>query len=183
MKNGDPHEMGRKKGIVYVWIALKRAASAFSLLFFSFFFLQPQLLTSLLWTVHKCTVHGSHKLHFLSAFSLKMGPTIPFIHLKIILLQCFQFSVFSFSKISSIQTDPKMTKLKVRGLKWKRLKVKSLFGQQNLVTQFSSLNFYHSSLNFSHLFAFITQIPSLTIFHTIWRAHVYHGAAFFFFFL
>ena len=36
-----------------------------------------------------------------------MGPTVLFTHLKIILLQCFQFSVFSFSKISSIQTDPK----------------------------------------------------------------------------
>ena len=39
-----------------------------------------------------------------------MGPTILFTHLKIILLQCFQFSVFSFqfsATISSIQTDPK----------------------------------------------------------------------------
>ena len=38
-----------------------------------------------------------------------MGPTILFTHLKIILLQCFQFSVFSFkfsATISSIQTDP-----------------------------------------------------------------------------
>ena len=35
-----------------------------------------------------------------------MGLTVLFTHLKIILLQCFQFSVFSFSKISSIQTDP-----------------------------------------------------------------------------
>ena len=35
-----------------------------------------------------------------------MGPTTLFTHLKIILLQCFQFSVFSFSKISPIQTDP-----------------------------------------------------------------------------
>ena len=35
-----------------------------------------------------------------------MGPTALFTHLKIILLQYFQFSVFSFSKISSIQTDP-----------------------------------------------------------------------------
>ena len=32
---------------------------------------------------------------------------ILFTHLKIIVLQCFQFSIFSFSKISSIQTDPK----------------------------------------------------------------------------
>ena len=36
--------------------------------------------------------------------SLFMGPTILFTHLKIILLQCFQFSVSA--TISSIQTDP-----------------------------------------------------------------------------
>ena len=48
----------------------------------------------------------THKFHFLSIFSLKMGFTALFTHLKIILLQCFQFSVFSFSKISSIQTHP-----------------------------------------------------------------------------
>ena len=35
---------------------------------------------------------------------LKMGPTALFIHLKIILLKCFQFSIFS--KISCIRTDP-----------------------------------------------------------------------------
>ena len=33
-----------------------------------------------------------------------MGPTTLFTHLKIILLQCFQFSVLA--TISSIQTDP-----------------------------------------------------------------------------
>ena len=54
-----------------------------------------------------CTVHRIHKLHFSATFSLKMSPTALFIHLKIILLQCFQFSIFSFSKISSIQTHPK----------------------------------------------------------------------------
>ena len=43
-----------------------------------------------------------------------MGPTVLFTHLKIILLQCFQFSVFSFSKISSIQTDPKHDKLCIK---------------------------------------------------------------------
>ena len=48
----------------------------------------------------------TNKFHFLSIFSLKMGPTILFTHLKIILLQCFQFSVFNFNKISSIQTHP-----------------------------------------------------------------------------
>ena len=36
---------------------------------------------------------------------LKMGPMALFTDLKIILLQCFQFSVLA--KISSIQMDPK----------------------------------------------------------------------------
>ena len=59
--------------------------------------------------VNSAHVHCSrtHKFHFLSIFSLKMGPTALFTHLKIILLQYFQFSVFSFNKISSIQTHPK----------------------------------------------------------------------------
>ena len=48
-----------------------------------------------------------HKFYFLAIFSLKMGPTVLFTHLKIILLQCFKFSVFNFSKISFIQTDPR----------------------------------------------------------------------------
>ena len=37
----------------------------------------------------------THKFHFSATFSLKMGPTILFTHLKIISLQCF--SVFSFN--------------------------------------------------------------------------------------
>ena len=48
----------------------------------------------------------THKFHFLSNFLLKMGLIVLFTHLKIILLQYFQFSIFSFSKISSIQTKP-----------------------------------------------------------------------------
>ena len=39
-----------------------------------------------------CTVHETHKLHFSATFSLKMGLMILFTHLKIILLQYFQFS-------------------------------------------------------------------------------------------
>ena len=64
-----------------------------------FFFSQPHVLTFQQWTMHPCTVHRSHKLHFSATFSLKMGSTALFTHLKIILLQYFQFSVFSFSKI------------------------------------------------------------------------------------
>ena len=47
------------------------------------------------------TVHETHKPLFSEKFSLKIGPTTLFTYLKIILLQCFQFSI-----ISSIQTNP-----------------------------------------------------------------------------
>ena len=39
------------------------------------------------------TVPGTHKSHFSVIFSLKINFTVLFTHLKIILLQCFQFSV------------------------------------------------------------------------------------------
>ena len=72
----------------------------------------------------------THKFHFLSIFSLKMSPTVLFTHLKIILLQCFQFSVFSFSKISSIQTHPKSSFLfwdvLIYSLTWKVCKLITL---------------------------------------------------------
>ena len=60
----------------------------FSFFFFFYYYFKPQLLTN-------------------SPVALFMGPTALFTHSKFILLQCFQFSVFSFSKISSIQTDPR----------------------------------------------------------------------------
>ena len=64
-----------------------------------FFFLQPLFLTFQPVTVHSkistsmgpCTVHGTHKHHFSTTFSLKMSPTVLLTHLQIILLQCFQF--------------------------------------------------------------------------------------------
>ena len=59
---------------------------------------QPQSLTcQTIFSQSVHTVHCSrnHKFHFSATFSLKIGPTVLFIYLKIILLQCF--SVFSFS--------------------------------------------------------------------------------------
>ena len=50
-------------------------------------------------------VQENHKSHFSITFSLKMGLIVLFTYLKIVLLQYFQFSVFSFSKINFIQTD------------------------------------------------------------------------------
>ena len=47
----------------------------------------------------------THKFHFSATFSLKMGPTVLFTHLKIILLQYFQFQFLIPVKISSIQTE------------------------------------------------------------------------------
>ena len=77
--------------------------------------------------VNRAYMHCSrtHKLHFLSTFSLKMGPTVLFTHLKIILLQCFQFSVLSFSKISSIQTDPSSDFFFIQN--WKREREREAF--------------------------------------------------------
>ena len=114
----------------WVWIQLLRLRLRFFTLFFfspaADSFREQRLL--FMWTVAgNCwlfslfissvgpwIVYGTHKSHFLVTFSLKLGPTILFTHLKIILLQCFQFSVFSFSKISSIQTDPILVCLIIR---------------------------------------------------------------------
>ena len=93
-----------------VWICVHGCVlcfHAFSVFIFFFFFFFCTFWLSQQWTVHPCTVHGSHKVHFSATFSLKLGLTTLFRHLNIILLQYFQFSVFSFNKISSIQTDPK----------------------------------------------------------------------------
>ena len=78
------------------------------LFLFSFFFFKPQLLTKS--SMNSTFVHCSqtHKLHFSTTFSLKIDPTILFTHLKIILLQYFQFQFSVSVKISSIQTDPQL---------------------------------------------------------------------------
>ena len=72
---------------------------------FFFFFLAAQFEFSINFKPHKwvpCTIHETRKPHFSATFSLKMGLKVLFTHLKIILLQYFQFSIFSY-----IQTDPK----------------------------------------------------------------------------
>ena len=45
--------------------------------------------------------------YFSVTFSLKMGPTILFTHLKIILLQCFQFSAISKQTLNVIFSTQK----------------------------------------------------------------------------
>ena len=93
--------------LVLVWIhvcVLNPSAFCVFVLFFFFFtrFGKTRLLFMYcsmnsnrkcwLFSVNSASVHCSqtHKFHFLSIFSLKMGPTVLFTHLKIILLQWFQ---------------------------------------------------------------------------------------------
>ena len=137
--------------IVLVWIALKPAlgfaSCIFSFLFFFFwsvttgdsgyclmnssrtffYFFVP---LSHQWILY--TVHGTHKYHISATFSLKMDPTILFTHLKIILLQCFQFQFSISTTISSIQTNPlsqlKKIVMKVSPLKFEiNINLKSRF--------------------------------------------------------
>ena len=49
----------------------------------------------------QCTIYETRKYFFLAKTTLKLGLTVLFTHLKIILLQYFQFST-----ISDIQIDP-----------------------------------------------------------------------------
>ena len=71
---------------------------------FFFFFLEAHFVAVVFFQWVLCTVHGTHKPLFSTKLSLKIGHTALFTHLKIILLQYFQFSVLS--KISGIQTHP-----------------------------------------------------------------------------
>ena len=99
--------------LVPVWIGLKlRLRLQLHVSFFFFFFphaFQEQC------SYCSCTVHltvaakvdffmvnsafvhcsQTHKFYFEATFSLKIGLTTLFTHLKIILLQCFQFSVLA----------------------------------------------------------------------------------------
>ena len=112
--------------LVCVWIPSLRFQAAFCSFFFFFFFMFSRVLEYCGYcsmnSNRKCglpAMNSAHmhclqtqKFHFLSIFSLKMGLTSLFTYLKIILLQYFQFSVFSFNKISSIQTHPSCITLK-----------------------------------------------------------------------
>ena len=84
-----------------------------------------------------CSIYGTYKPLFLVKFSLKMGLTILFTHLKIILLQYFQFSI-----ISDIQIELNCSKHNHNiACNWKttfafttefyRLVVKNIFKKRN----------------------------------------------------
>ena len=82
------------------------SCSAFFFCVLTFFFIQSQHLTKS--SMNSAFLHclWTHKFHFSVICSLKMDPTILFTHLKIILLQCFQFQFSVLATINSIQTNP-----------------------------------------------------------------------------
>ena len=116
--------------LVRVWIQLIHAYSYVCVFVFLFFFLPAVVFdfsTCSLYTFHQLvycsqqnkrwsahqwvplTVYEPHKHHFSTTFLLKMSPTTLFTHLKIILLQCFQFSIsttFSFSNNKLYSNGP-----------------------------------------------------------------------------
>ena len=69
--------------------------------FFFFFFLIIEKHVKMLFD----TIHETYKPLFFNNLFIKNGSHGTFIHLKIILLQCFQLSIFS--KINGIQMDHK----------------------------------------------------------------------------
>ena len=96
------------KHIASVWIGIIIASGVCVLLLFSFLFLhfstfRDKFYYSSLFTHCSRTVHKTHNyfidpqlLYSEKKYILKMGPMALFKHLKIILLQCFQFLIFSF---------------------------------------------------------------------------------------
>ena len=102
---------------VRVWIA---SASCVCIATFFFFFQKACFCGFMSHQQVPCTVNGTHKSLFLATFSLKMGPTTLFTHLKIILQQCFLFSVLSSIQMNlrSIEmSDYFWTKPRYRDLK------------------------------------------------------------------
>ena len=94
-RDAGPKKKGQKRrrdpngALVNVWIA---SVSSLSPLFLFFFFgkVNFHVICTVQWV--SCTIYGTHKPLFSTKLSLKMGPTTLFTYLKIILLQCFQFS-------------------------------------------------------------------------------------------
>ena len=93
------HERSVMSNIVSVWIRIIIASGVCVLLLFFFpLFSHFSAFRDKFYCSR--TVHGTHN-HFIQKkyiYILKMRPTALFTYLKIILLQYFQFSVFSFTK-------------------------------------------------------------------------------------
>ena len=85
------------------------SALRFSLLFF--FLVQPAIVDFVNYEQCIRTLFTIRQITLSATLLFKMGLIALFIHLKIILLQCFQFQFSISAKISSIQTHPKNSHL------------------------------------------------------------------------
>ena len=87
------------------------------------------------------TVHETYKSLFSVKFLLKMVHTALFIHLKIILLQCFQFSVISGIQITHYITSVFLfyTKRKVSGVRIEVEALQQYFKYSKMIACISTL--------------------------------------------
>ena len=84
----------------------EKAASCICIFFFFFFFLDAHFCGCGVFPVGLVHYSQDPQTSFLLKLSLKIDLTTLFTYLKIIVLQCFQFLVSVFSKISYIQAHP-----------------------------------------------------------------------------
>ena len=98
----------KKIHYVSVWIHVQ-VPTFLRFTFFFYFLFFKRVLTEFQWVL--CTVYGTHKSLFPTKLSLKIGLTVLFTHLKIILLHCFQFSVFSFNNNKFNPNGPIISKI------------------------------------------------------------------------
>ena len=100
--------MSHSRPKVPVWIAMILASAFLHYVFLFFFFLvQPAIVNFVNYEQCIRTLFTIRQITLSATFLLKMGLIALFIHLKIILLQCFQFQFSILAKINLIQTYQK----------------------------------------------------------------------------
>ena len=100
--------MSHSRPKVPVWIAMILASAFLHYVFLFFFFLvQPAIVNFVNYEQCIRALFTIPQITFSATFLLKMGLIALFTHLKIILLQCFQFQFSILAKINLIQTYQK----------------------------------------------------------------------------
>ena len=92
--------------------AFGKHVARFAFLLFFFFFMSRNI-WFFMWTVHGVHCLRIYKFYFLATFSLKMGHTILFTYLKIILLQYFSIFSFNFQFLTVSKRTPRFNDLEL----------------------------------------------------------------------
>ena len=93
--------------------AYGKRVACFAFLWFFFFFFFSQNIWLFMWTMHGVHCLQTYKFYFLATFSLKMGLTILFTYLKIILLQYFSIFSFNFQFLTVSKQTPRFNDLEL----------------------------------------------------------------------